>query len=158
MCVHNTWCWTVCPCPTNWHSRSVTECLTCALNIAFQHKINFFVLMLSAWCVFHVFGCALSVYLCIKIPHINIRLVWVYFEFTLLSRAHGELKMVSNQHIANTKISWTHVSTNSLGVWDSQFSFVHIINPHSVARRNRCNTLNIRFGFSLICVYKHILL
>ena len=67
-----------------------------------------FVLMLSAWCVFNVFHCALS---CVS------------FEFTLGSCvftlslhchwAHGELKMVSNQHIVK---SWTHASTNLLAI------------------------------------------
>ena len=66
-----------------------------------------FVLMLSTWCVFHVFGCVLS-------------------EFTVGScvftlslrcfRAHGELKMVSNQYIVNTNESWTHASTILLGI------------------------------------------
>ena len=58
-------------------------------------------------------------------PCIWLRFIGVSFEFTLGSRmstfslrcyrAHGELKMVSNQHIVNTKISRTHTSTNLLG-------------------------------------------
>ena len=64
------------------------------------------------------FPCVWLCFICVafKITHINIGLC----VFTLSLRcyeAHGELKMVSNQHIVNTKISWTHTSTNLLGYW-----------------------------------------
>ena len=64
---------------------------------------------LLCWrCEHGVFSMSLAViYLCIIWVHIGF--VCVYFGFTLFSnRAHGELKMVSNQHIVNTKILNTH--------------------------------------------------
>ena len=73
--------------PANCRSRSVTVCLTCALNSVSQHKINTCV-ELSVWCVFHVFGCALSVYHLrshIYKYRVRVCLLCVYVEFTLLS-------------------------------------------------------------------------
>ena len=83
--------------PANWRSRSVTVCFTCARKIVFEHKINLWVdveRMVSFSCV----------WLCC---------ICLSFEFTLGSCvftlrlrcywAHCELKMVSNQHIVNTK-------------------------------------------------------
>ena len=59
-----------------------------------------------------VFGYALCVH------HLILRIqILGSCVFTLILRcyqAHGELKMASNQHIVNTKISWTHASTNLL--------------------------------------------
>ena len=83
------------------------------LEISYSSTKSTFVSMLSAWCVLHVVGCALSMY------HLRLHL-WILGScgFILSLRcywAHGEFKMVSNQHIANTKFSWTHTSTNLLG-------------------------------------------
>ena len=82
--------------PANWRSRSATVCFTCVRNIFFEHKINFCVEVERMVC----FSC---VWLCF---------IYVSFEFTLGScvftlsircyQAHGELKIVSNQHIVMT--------------------------------------------------------
>ena len=78
------------PNPANWRSRSVSVCFTCARNIVFEYKINF--------CVDAVrMVCLTVLYL-----WVHIGFVCVYFEFTFY-RVHGELKMVSNQHIVNTR-------------------------------------------------------
>ena len=84
------------PDPANWRSRRVTVCFTCARNIVSAHKINF--------CVDVRMVCFPCVWLCF---------ICVSFEFTLGSCvfnlslrcywARGKLKMVSNQHIVNTK-------------------------------------------------------
>ena len=149
-----------------FHTGSGIVCSTCARNIVFQHKLTF-VFMLSAWCVFHVFDCALTVYHsrshililvpCVFVlslrhshsalfdvvtPPLSCSFSYLYIGPSCLIihewearqkikqahhtsvpsecdlrrfRAHGELKMVSTQHIVNTKISWTHTSTNLLG-------------------------------------------
>ena len=97
--------------PGDWRSRSVTVCFSCARNFVLQHKINF----------------------CVDVERMmRFLCVWLYFicvspEFVLGScafplslrcyRAHGEPKMVSNQHIINTKISWSHASKKLLGYW-----------------------------------------
>ena len=93
--------------PANWRSRRVTECCACARNIVSAHKINF--------CVDMRMVCFPCVWLCF---------ICVSFEFTLGSCvfnlslrcywARGKLKIVSNQHIVNRKISWRHASTNLL--------------------------------------------
>ena len=71
---------------------------------------------MSAWCVFHVFDCALSV--CHLKSHIYILGLCVS---TLNLRchpapAHGEFGMVSNQRIVDKNITWTHACTNLLGL------------------------------------------
>ena len=86
--------------PANWHSRSATVCFACAQNILFQYKINF---------------CG------------DVERTLCSCEFTLsLScyQAHGELKMVSNRHIVNTKnsehtlvsICWEHWELHKISV------------------------------------------
>ena len=71
-----------------------------------------FVLMLSAWWAFHVFGCDLSVYHLRS--HVWILGSWVFTLSLRCYRALCELLMVSNHPIVNTNISWTHASTNLL--------------------------------------------
>ena len=80
--------------PAYCHSRSATV----FKNLCSSTKLTF-VLMLRTWCVFHVFDCALSVY------HLSSHWVCVcVFTLSLhCYQAHGELKMVSKQHIMNTK-------------------------------------------------------
>ena len=90
---------------------STTMCFICAQNIVFQHKIHFSDDVERMVC----FPCVCLWFICVS------------FKFTLGScvftlslccyRAHGKLKMVSNQHIVNTKISWTQASTNLLGTF-----------------------------------------
>ena len=63
--------------------------------------------------------------------------ICVSFEFTVCSygftlclrcyRSHDELKMVSNQHIVNTKKFWTHASTNLLGTATLERCYVHSV-------------------------------
>ena len=66
--------------------------------------------MLSAWCVFHVFGCDLSLY------RLSSHCIRVCLLLGLRSyRAHGELEIVLNQRIVNKKKPWAHASTNLLG-------------------------------------------
>ena len=87
----------LCYFPANWRSRSASVCFTFVRNIVFQHKINF--------CV--------DVELIVRFTCVWLCVICVSFEFILGScvftlslrcfRAHGELKMVSNQHIVNTK-------------------------------------------------------
>ena len=76
------------------------------------------VLMLCAWCVFHVFSCALSVYTSLNITYHSIILGSCVFALSLrcYRTRDSELKMVSDQHIVNTKMSWTHASTSTLGI------------------------------------------
>ena len=61
-----------------------------------------------------MFDCVLSVY------HLRSH-IWILGScfFTLglrCYRTHNEIKMVSNQHIVNTNMSWTHASTNLQGL------------------------------------------
>ena len=51
----------VCLYSENWHSRCVTVLLL-VLEILCSSTKLMFVLMLSALCIFHAYGCALSVY------------------------------------------------------------------------------------------------
>ena len=54
------------------------------------------------------------------------------FTLSLLYyRTHSELKIVSNQHIVNTNMSWRHASTNLLGndiTWASHPQYTHWAN------------------------------
>ena len=81
-------------------------CFTCAWNIVLQHKVKFCV------DVFHVFGCTLSVYH-LSSHWVRVCLFWIYVVIEHIVK----LKMLSNQHIVNTKKSWTHASTNLLAGW-----------------------------------------
>ena len=58
------------------------------LEILCSSTKNTSVLGLSTWCVFHVFGCALSVY------HLRSQLVRLFTLSLRDYRAHGELNMV----------------------------------------------------------------
>ena len=58
-------------------------------------------------------GCALSVYH--LRPHIWILGSWVFTLSLRCYRAHAELKMIFNQNIVNTNISWKHGSTKIQG-------------------------------------------
>ena len=69
-------------------------CVLLELEILCSSTKLTFVLLLSACGVFHVFGFALSLY------HMSSHWVRVCLRSY---RAHGELKMVSNQHIVNTE-------------------------------------------------------
>ena len=94
----------------NWFSRSATVCFTCARNIVFQHRINFCFdveHMVCFTCVWLSFICASFEFtMCSFVITLSLRSYW----------AHGELKMASNQHIVNTKQSWTHTNTNMVGL------------------------------------------
>ena len=84
--------------------------------------------------------CLAVLYLCIIWVHIGF--VCVYFEFVLY-RAHGELEMVSNQHIVNTKnleytlapICWFWTPNRKVGLrWNGESKQWHI--PTHSARRS----------------------
>ena len=90
------------------------NCVLFVLEILCSSTKLTFVLMLSTWCVFHVLGCALSVYHLRS--HIWILDLCVFALSLCCYGAHGELKMVANQYTVNTKICWTHASTNLLGL------------------------------------------
>ena len=94
-------------------------CVLLVLEILCSSTKLTFVLMLSAWCVFGV--CFPCVWLCI---------IWVHIGFVCMFtlslrcyRAQGELNMVSNQYIVNTKnpehtlapICW--VTETHLKIW-----------------------------------------
>ena len=73
-------------------------CVLLALEIWCSSTKLTFVLTLSAWCVFHVFGCDLSLY------RLSSHCIRVCLLLGLRSyRAHGELEIVLNQRIVNTK-------------------------------------------------------
>ena len=64
--------------------------------------------------------------------------------FTLSLRCyqvHGELKMVSNQHIVNTNISWTYASTNLLGT--EVFDAIQYINRAYPSNGKEAYVVNI---------------
>ena len=81
--------------------------------------------MLSAWCVFMAW--------CLGLLHLCIFCVVLSSCVSTLSlpcyRTHGEVEMVSNQHVVKTVISWTHTSTNLLGGLNSPFPFLAILFP-----------------------------
>ena len=54
------------------------HCVLLVLEIMCSSTKLTFVLTLCAWCVFHVFGCALCVYVSSKITHMNIMFVFNY--------------------------------------------------------------------------------
>ena len=101
-----TWAWSCIkslanwPFPVNWCSQSITVCFTCAWNVVFEWKINCCIDGVHMVC----YSCISLCFICVSV------------EFTLGScvftlslhcyRAHSELKMVSTQHIVNTKKSW----------------------------------------------------
>ena len=97
----------------NWRSRCVTVCFTCARNIVLQHQINFCLDVDHVVCFPCVWLCL--IFVSFKVTDINIGIVCVYFEFI---EHMVTSKMVSNQPIVNTKISWTHAwpSANLLGL------------------------------------------
>ena len=99
------------------------HCVSLVLNILCSDTKLTFVLMLSPWCDFHVIGCALSVYH-LK-SHISILDSCVVTLSLLCYRAPDEFKIISNQHITNTKIPWTQASTNLLG----EFTYLWTISP-----------------------------
>ena len=80
----------------NLRSRNATVCFTWARNIVFRHKMN----LCLCWCWAHgvISMCLAVLYMCIIWVHIG--LVCVYLR---CYRTHGELRMVSNQHITYTK-------------------------------------------------------
>ena len=95
--------------PANWGSRSVTLCCTYARNFVFQDDLNFYVDVERMVC----FPCVWLCFICVSFEFILGPCV-----FTLRLRcyqSHGELKMVSNQHIMNTNTSWSDASINLLG-------------------------------------------
>ena len=101
--------------PANWRSRSATACVFYLCSKYCVPARNFCVDVECMVC-FHVFGCVLSV--CQMSS---------YCVFTLslrCYRANSELKMVLNQHIVNTKKSWTQASTNLLGKRKRSLVFV----------------------------------
>ena len=78
-------------------------CVLLVLDILCLSTKLTFVLMLCTWCVFYVLA-VLYLYI-----------IWVHIGWVCVVIKHNELKMVSNQHIMNTKMSWTHTNTNLLG-------------------------------------------
>ena len=78
-------------------AQEVSLCILLVLKILGSNTKLIFVLMLSAWCVFHV--CLCFICASFKITYISIGFVCVYFEFIHHYQAHDELKKVSNQHI-----------------------------------------------------------
>ena len=94
--------------PAYWRSRSGTVCFTCARNIGFQQAKITFVLMLSSWCVFHVFGCALFVYHLRSYKYwIRVCLLWVYVIINHTKNSNNGFKSARREH----ENSRTHAST-----------------------------------------------
>ena len=88
--------------PVNWRSRSAAVCYTCARYIVFQHKINFCVDVERMVC----FPC---VWLCFIFVSFEVTLGSCVFTLSLRCHwAHGELTVVSNQHIVNTEKNPEH--------------------------------------------------
>ena len=67
----------------NAKSRSITVCFTCARSVVFQHKIYFCIDIGRMVCFLYLWLC--STCISVKITHIDIRFVYIYFDLFMLS-------------------------------------------------------------------------
>ena len=78
------------------------HCVSLGLEIVCSSTKLTFVSMLSAWCVFHVFGCASSVY-DLSSHWVRVYLLWVFVVIERMVNSKG----------FQIRISWTHTQENT---------------------------------------------